>query len=333
MQQQQHVLTDQQQGAASGVPDVDRSSSSSRNPTSSTSSHSQHDLEQQQQQGGDAAAEPEDLRKCPQCGGRLSLKPARGMGGFIGCSNYSTTGCQFAISLINDPGALNAAASTGSTDTDDPDASDAAAAADPMEKLLGQDPETGSPVLLKKGPYGLYVQKVGQAVVGGMTMSSFTGDHKLLQACPAGKPKGCCEHPPCKLAAVQHASVLGVTPSKCYCQHHHIQARQLFPACTPCTCVMTYTFKIHVLGAGWWRVGCTRAPHCCDTGSCESFGPGGGADSAGTPSRAGVTPHGRRARDGRQWQVGGTWCCLEQRCFSRGFDIGEWWVVCSCRCM
>lgn len=78
-QQQQRGLTHQQGDAASGDPDVD--SSSSRNATSSTLSHSQ--LDYKQQAGG--AAEVEDLRRCPQCGGRLCLKPSRGMGGFIGC--------------------------------------------------------------------------------------------------------------------------------------------------------------------------------------------------------------------------------------------------------
>ncbi len=33
-----------------------------------------------------------DPRVCPSCGARLVIKPARGQGAFIGCSNYSSDG-------------------------------------------------------------------------------------------------------------------------------------------------------------------------------------------------------------------------------------------------
>jgi hypothetical protein len=41
-----------------------------------------------------------DPRACPQCGGRLVIKPARGQGAFIGCSNYSEGGCGYSRPLL-----------------------------------------------------------------------------------------------------------------------------------------------------------------------------------------------------------------------------------------
>ncbi len=88
-------------------------------------------------------AEPgKDPRVCPACGtGRLGLKLGR-HGAFIGCSNYPE--CAYTRPL--------AAEGDG-----------AAALATPRE--LGTDPETGKPVSLRKGPYGLYVQ-LGEAENG-----------------------------------------------------------------------------------------------------------------------------------------------------------------------
>ena len=79
---------------------------------------------------GDADA----ARRCPACtGGRLGLKLAR-TGGFIGCSNYPE--CRYTRALA---------------------VSDADAMAQ-TDRMLGQDPESGMEVFLKKGPYGWYVQ-------------------------------------------------------------------------------------------------------------------------------------------------------------------------------
>ncbi len=79
-------------------------------------------------------------RACPACaGGRLGLKLGRN-GGFIGCSNYPD--CRFTRPLAV-PGD--------------------GAGAEEVELIgpreLGTDPETGEPVTLRKGPYGLYVQR------------------------------------------------------------------------------------------------------------------------------------------------------------------------------
>jgi DNA topoisomerase-1 len=75
-----------------------------------------------------------DPRLCPSCGaGRLSLKLGR-FGAFIGCSNYPE--CRFTRALGIDPDG-----ETGGADT-----------------VLGNDPATGLPVSVKKGPYGHYIQ-------------------------------------------------------------------------------------------------------------------------------------------------------------------------------
>ncbi|HJU15048.1 MAG TPA: type I DNA topoisomerase [Stellaceae bacterium] len=77
-----------------------------------------------------------DPRLCPVCGGgRLGLKLGR-FGAFIGCSNYPN--CRYTRPLALD-GEESAA-----------------------ERTLGTDPASGLPVLLKKGPYGHYVQ-LGEA--------------------------------------------------------------------------------------------------------------------------------------------------------------------------
>jgi len=81
-------------------------------------------------------------RLCPGCGtGRLGLKLGK-FGAFVGCSNYPD--CRYTSRLTVDNGG--------------PDAQTAAAG--PV--ALGNDPTTGLPVTLRKGPYGLYVQ-LGEA--------------------------------------------------------------------------------------------------------------------------------------------------------------------------
>jgi DNA topoisomerase-1 len=81
-----------------------------------------------------------DPRQCPACGtGRLGIKLGR-YGGFIGCSNYPD--CK-----MTRPLSLEHANGNGEPGSD---------FVGPRE--LGQDPETGLPVSVRKGPYGNYVQ-------------------------------------------------------------------------------------------------------------------------------------------------------------------------------
>lgn len=97
------------------------------------------------------AQEVSDARKCPSCKtGRLGLKPSKS-GGFIGCSRYPE--CGFTHPLHPIRGAIV-------SDTDDADfmASDASSDALLYPKILGVDPETGSEISLRLGPYGPYLQ-------------------------------------------------------------------------------------------------------------------------------------------------------------------------------
>ena len=72
-------------------------------------------------------------RRCPSCeDGRLGLKLGR-YGPFVGCANYPE--CKYTRPLADNGGG----------------------AAEP--RTLGNDPETGLPVQLKRGPYGLYVER------------------------------------------------------------------------------------------------------------------------------------------------------------------------------
>ena len=81
-----------------------------------------------------------DPRVCAACGsGRLGLKLGR-YGSFIGCSNYPA--CQFTRRLAVD----NAEDGAGDTLKDG-------------MRALGNDPETGEEITVRRGPYGLYVQQ------------------------------------------------------------------------------------------------------------------------------------------------------------------------------
>ena len=79
-----------------------------------------------------------DPRACPLCGdGRLSLKFGR-YGAFVGCSNYPE--CRYTRQLGAKPG-------NGEDQ------------AEVKERLIGVDPDTHEEVLLRRGPYGPYVQR------------------------------------------------------------------------------------------------------------------------------------------------------------------------------
>ncbi len=78
-----------------------------------------------------------DARRCPACEtGRLALKLARN-GAFIGCQTYPE--CRFTrpLQVMTEDAAGEAAA---------------------FPRVLGHDPESGLPVSVRQGPYGLYVQ-------------------------------------------------------------------------------------------------------------------------------------------------------------------------------
>nr|WP_294547529.1 type I DNA topoisomerase [uncultured Rhodopila sp.] len=80
-----------------------------------------------------------DPRVCAACGnGRLGLKLGR-YGSFIGCSNYPA--CQYTRRL-----AIDAGDDQGETLKDG-------------MRVLGQHPDTGEEVTVRRGPYGLYVQQ------------------------------------------------------------------------------------------------------------------------------------------------------------------------------
>jgi len=94
-----------------------------------------------------ARADGADPRLCPLCNeGKLSLKLGR-YGAFVGCSNYPA--CRFTRQLTADAGEAGAAG-----------------AAPPEGTVLGEDPETGLPVLLRSGRFGPYVQLGADAVNG-----------------------------------------------------------------------------------------------------------------------------------------------------------------------
>jgi DNA topoisomerase-1 len=80
-----------------------------------------------------------DPRGCPACAdGRLHLKLGR-YGSFIGCSNYPA--CQYTRKL---------AIETEGEDSD---------TLKQGMRVLGQHPETGEDITVRRGPYGLYVQQ------------------------------------------------------------------------------------------------------------------------------------------------------------------------------
>ncbi len=80
-----------------------------------------------------------DPRLCPAChAGRLGLKLGR-HGSFIGCSNYPE--CQYTRRL-----AIDAGDDSGETLKEG-------------KRELGHHPQTGEPVTVRRGPYGLYVQQ------------------------------------------------------------------------------------------------------------------------------------------------------------------------------
>jgi DNA topoisomerase-1 len=94
------------------------------------------------------AGDGRDPRRCPACAdGRLNLKLGK-FGAFVGCSNYPD--CRHTRPLIPIRG----------------DESDATKEIEGQGRELGSDPESGQSVVVKRGPYGYYIQ-LGQAGNGG----------------------------------------------------------------------------------------------------------------------------------------------------------------------
>ena len=108
--------------------------------------------------GADRAGE----RRCPSCGGGpLTIKLGR-RGPFVGCSSFPV--CRFTRPLAGARGG-------GSGDR--------------SPKPLGEDPQTGVPVTLRRGRFGLYVQRgedtgdsgaAKVSVPGGMAADEITAD-------------------------------------------------------------------------------------------------------------------------------------------------------------
>lgn len=90
-----------------------------------------------------ATEEGNDPRSCPKCDdGQLGLRLGK-FGAFIGCSHYPE--CNFTRQIGTGEGGADAAAG-GAVDGEE------------YPKMLGVDNESGHEILLKKGPYGLYVE-------------------------------------------------------------------------------------------------------------------------------------------------------------------------------
>jgi DNA topoisomerase-1 len=84
-------------------------------------------------------ADGTDPRLCPACGsGRLALKLGR-HGAFIGCGNYPN--CQYTRRLAIETG------------------EDAGDTLKEGMRTLGQHPETGEEITVRRGPYGIFVQQ------------------------------------------------------------------------------------------------------------------------------------------------------------------------------
>ena len=81
----------------------------------------------------------------------------------LACSNYESQGCTFGRPLWPD------SAEAANLSDEEEGLSQAAAAGLAMGsvKVLGQQPNTDLPVLLKRGPFGLYVQLVSVQSLNG----------------------------------------------------------------------------------------------------------------------------------------------------------------------
>ena len=120
-----------------------------------------------------------DPRSCPTChSGRLSLKLGK-FGAFIGCSAYPE--CRFTRPLT-----------TGAEGEEE---------AREAPRELGNDPETGLPVTLRKGPYGPYVQLGDEASLAALAAAAPAEPEPEPDAAPAKGKKKAAPKKPKKVAA------------------------------------------------------------------------------------------------------------------------------------
>jgi len=144
-----------------------------------------------------------DDRACPACGdGRLGVKLSS-IGGFVGCCNYPA--CTYTRALHAEPdGGERGAAGEGGPE------GGVRAPAEPAIVLLGDDPQTGLPITLRKGPYGMYVQ-LGPAPAAAVavdapavadTAGAAAAAPKAKKTAVAKKARGPAKPPPPKRASL-----------------------------------------------------------------------------------------------------------------------------------
>ena len=85
----------------------------------------------------------EEAIKCQKCDGKLKLKNGR-FGSFLACSNYPN--CNYTKAI-------------GNSNLSDQESSQELNSDNEFPKSLGIDKNTNEEVLMKKGPYGLYIQR------------------------------------------------------------------------------------------------------------------------------------------------------------------------------
>jgi DNA topoisomerase-1 len=110
-------------------------------------------------------------RTCPDCKvGELSLKIGR-FGSFIGCSRYPE--CGYVRKLDSSPLTEGDTAMVQSSE---------------YPRFLGTDPADNAEIVLKKGPYGLYIQKDKKSTADVTATATETPGKKSKKKAPAEKP-------------------------------------------------------------------------------------------------------------------------------------------------
>lgn len=117
----------------------------------------------------------EPNRKCPSCAtGEIGLKLGK-FGSFLGCTNYPE--CKYTKQLAKNENGGEAGAEGGNN-------------FDVFEaKVLGKDPATGLDIILKKGPYGFYMQ-LGEDVKAAPKVKGKAKEKAAAKPKRAALPKG-----------------------------------------------------------------------------------------------------------------------------------------------